>query len=53
MGQWTVNAMGSFNLLRPRYLLRLFAAMALLALVLRLAGPHLISSDRIEDGIEV
>ncbi|MBD9373810.1 AsmA family protein [Rhizobium sp. ARZ01] len=44
--------MGSFNLVHPRNLLRLFAAMAALALILRLAGPFLVSTDRVEREIE-
>lgn len=44
--------MSSYNLLRPGNLLRLFLAMAALALVLRLAGPYLISSDHIQREIE-
>lgn len=44
--------MGLLRYLRPKLLLRLLAVMAVLALVLRLAGPTLVSSDRIRDEIE-
>lgn len=44
--------MTRFNPLLPKNLLRLFLAMATLALVLRLAGPTLVSVDRVEREIE-
>ncbi|MBB3979218.1 AsmA protein [Rhizobium azooxidifex] len=44
--------MGLLRYLRPKLLLRLLAAMVVLALALRLAGPTLVSSDRIRDEIE-
>ncbi len=44
--------MGLLRYLRPKPLLRLLAVMAVLALALRLAGPTLVSSDRIRDEIE-
>lgn len=44
--------MAPFNPLLPRNLLRLFVAMATLALVLRLIGPNLVSADRMEREIE-
>lgn len=44
--------MAPFNPLLPRNLLRLFVAMATLALVLRLIGPSLVSADRMGREIE-
>ncbi|MCV3737086.1 AsmA family protein [Rhizobium sp. TRM96647] len=44
--------MGPLRYLRPKLLLRLLAAMVVLALALRLAGPTLVSSDRIRTEIE-
>lgn len=44
--------MGFLNHLRPRLMLRLFAAMVVLAFVLRLIGPYLVSSDSVEREIE-
>lgn len=41
-----------FNPFLPKNLLRLFLAMAALALVLRLAGPSIVSADRVEREIE-
>lgn len=44
--------MGPLNLFHPKSLFRLFLAMAVLALALRLAGPYLVSPDRIEREVE-